>query len=130
MAGRTNGMLATTAALVVGVAAGVAGERWFAASPRPAEAAAVHDDSGRDVASALTDLRRAIENLPASVREQVRDELSSSIKREPVDTSESEVARLTRAVEQLNELLGKTGGGVGDARVRTCSRSPIMESRS
>jgi hypothetical protein len=118
MTARPNGILAPIAILIAGVALGVAADRWLATSPRPSEAAAAHDDSGRDVAAALTDLRRAIDSLPASVREQVRDELSSATKREPVDTSESDVTRLTRAVEQLNEVLGKTGGGVGANQLR------------
>ncbi len=107
MISRPIGWLAAITLLAIGVVSGVLIERWLAASNATQVASTARDSTNGDVTASLAELRLAIDKLPSSVRDQVRDELAGATARQPIDGAASDIARLAQAVEQLNQLLAK-----------------------
>lgn len=106
MASRATGPLVLIAVFVLGAAGGVGWDRLATRSPAN-DAAALPDGANAEVVARLSGLERELAKLQATIHEQLISESAGSTSRQPIDAAPPDVARLTQAVEQLDQLLAK-----------------------
>lgn len=107
--------------LALGFCGGILGERWFAADPAQRDVGGGDSEAGRSAEALAAELRALIERMPREIRDQLRAEFGESSIRRPADAVATDVERLARAVEKLEQVLASSPAAALDdvARSRT-----------